>query len=304
MTAWNRLSPALALSLLCLPVLTNAQAIAPAPLSDSGTPSAAQPAPAAVQSTAAPANPDALEANPSRPSNSHSAELLAPGLLQAEYGFAREWERDSSIANGVGGELRFGVARALELRWGGNFLNFDQFPAASQHGFGDQLLTGEYHFKNQSERVPALAVSYTIKIPAANAALGLGTGRIDHSFAFLASKQLQKFICDVNVFYQVIGQTAGVGHDENEVVFLTVSHPLYGPLTLVSEIDAYTRLNPQYPAYASNLWALSYRVHRLVVLDASFTPGITARAPQKKIAFGLTYALANLYGRRSPSGQR
>jgi len=303
MTAWNRLFSAFAIGLLSFPALASAQTVVAAPPSDSETSSAAQPAPT-VQPPAAPSASDQLEANPSRPSNSHSAELLAPGLLQAEYGFAREWERDSSIANAVGGELRFGVARDLEFRWGGNFLNYDQFPAVSQRGFGDQLLTGEYHFKNQSALVPALAASYTIKIPAANEALGLGTGRIDHSFAFLASKTIQKFTCDVNVFYQVIGQTAGTGHDENEVVFLTVSHPLYGPLTLVGEIDAYTRLNPELPAYASNLWALSYRVHRLVVLDASFTPGITARAPQKKIAFGLTYALANLYGSRSPSGQR
>ena len=283
----------LALSLLSVAVPSPAQDLAPAPQT------ADQPV-----TSGKPANsPDLLEANPSRPSNSHSADLLAPGLLQAEYGYLREWERDSTLQNALGGELRFGVSRNLEVRWGGNFLLCDQFPASQSCSFGDQIFTGEYHLKNQSAHLPALAASYSIKVPTANDQLGLGSGGVDHSFTLLASKQVRKFVVDLNLSYQLSGRPAASEHDQNGIVFLTVSHSLYGPLTFVAEFDGYSRLNAQTPAYASTLWALSWKVHRRVVLDVAVLPGITSSAPHKRVSFGVTYAIANLYPRRPVSGK-
>jgi hypothetical protein len=273
-------------------------------------PSSAQELASAAQPAAQPVTPaepangyDLVEANPSRPSNSHSADLLAPGLLQAEYGYLREWERDSTLQDALGGELRFGVSKDLEVRWGGNFLVCDQFPASQACSFGDQAFTGEYHLKNQSAHSPAVAASYSIKVPTANDQRGLGTSRVDHSFTLLASKQVQKFIVDFNLSYQLLGEPAASGYDQNGAVFLTVSHSLYGPLTFVAEFDGYSRLNAQMPAYASTLWALSCKVHRRVALDAAVLPGITSAAPRKRVSFGITYAIANLYPRHQASGK-
>ena len=86
-------------------------------------------------------------------------------------------------------------------------------------------------------------------------------------------------------------------------MFLTVSHSLYGPLTFIAEFDGYSRLNAQMPAYASTLWALSWKVHRRVALDAAVLPGITSAAPHKRVSFGITYAIANLYPRHLVSGK-
>src|SRR5262249_41636469 len=243
------------------------------------------------------------EANPRRPANSHSADVLVPGLLQAEYGYLREWERDGNFQNALGGELRFGVSRKIEFRWGGNFLVYDEFPGSGPHGFGDQLFTGEYHFKNQSSLFPALAASYTVKAPTANETVGLGTGRYDHLFTLLVSKQIHKFTVDTNLTYQILGQPGTSSYDQNGVVLLTVSHSLYGPVTIIAEVDGYSRLNPQTPAYALTLWALSYKVHRKVFLDVAVLPGITQGAPHKRVAFGVTYAIANLYPRRPVAGR-
>jgi methyl-accepting chemotaxis protein len=77
---------------------------------------------------------------------------------------------------------------------------------------------------------------------------------------------------------------------------------LYGPLSAIGEIGAETRLGAQNPAFATTLWALTYQVHRQVVIDAAFDVGITQGAPHKRILFGLTYAIANLYPGRSGKG--
>jgi hypothetical protein len=282
-----------AISLLSAAIPSPAQEVA----------SASQPAAQSVATAEPVNNPDLIEANPSRPSNSHSADLLTPGLLQAEYGFFREWERDSTLQDALGGELRFGISRNLEFRWGGNLLLCDQFPASQSCSLGDQIFTGEYHLRNQSAHFPAIAASYAIKVPTANDVRGLGTGAVDHSFTLLASKQVQKFVVDLNLSYQLIGQPAAGGHDQNAVVFLTVSHSLYGPLTFVAELDGYSRLNAQMPAYASTVWALSWKVHRRVALDAGVLPGITSAAPHKRVSFGVTYAIANLYPGHRVSGK-
>lgn len=241
---------------------------------------------------------DVLQANPSRPSNSHSAELLSPGLLQAEYGWLRQWQPLGPQQSAVGGELRFGVSRNFEFRWGANFFVANSFGPGQGGGFGDQYFTGEYHFKNQSARFPAWAASYSIKLPAASLTQELGSGRIDHFFTVLASKQIRKFTADLNLACQLIGRPGTTGRDQNELVILTLSSPAVGPLTAVAEIDANTRLNAQVPAFATTLVALSWKVQRRLVLDAGLQTGITQGSPHKRVSFGFTYAIANLYAKR------
>ena len=106
-----------------------------------------------------------LEANPNRPSSSNSADVLAPGVLQWEYGFSREWGTAGDRQSALGGELRFGVWRNVEFRWGGNSLVNDTNVAGHAQGFGDQYFSGQVKLREQSEKAPALALSYAIKVP-------------------------------------------------------------------------------------------------------------------------------------------
>lgn len=241
---------------------------------------------------------EALEANPNRPSSSNSADVLAPGVLQWEYGFSREWSAAAERQNLLGGELRFGVWRNVELRWGGNDLVHNVSVDGHTQGFGDQYFSGQVRFLKESESAPALALSYAIQVPTGNEALGLGSGRVNHSWTFLASKELHKFTCDFNAGYQLVGKPSASGHDQNAVLILTFQRALYGPLSAIGEIGGETRLSAEEPALATTLWALTYRVHRQVVVDAAIDVGITDGAPHKRILFGITYAIANLYPRR------
>jgi hypothetical protein len=59
-------------------------------------------------------------------------------------------------------------------------------------------------------------------------------------------------------------------------------------------VSGETRLNQTTPAFAVNLWALTYRLHKRFVVDCAFEVGLTPGAPQKRILFGFTYAIAKL----------
>ena len=239
-----------------------------------------------------------FEAAPNRPSSSNSADILAPGELQLEYGFSREWGAAGERQNLLGGELRFGAFRNLELRWGGNTLVENSTDTVNQHGFGDQYFAAQACLRRESENAPALALSYSVKVPTGDESRGLGSGRFDHSFAFLASKEVHQVTVDFNAGYKLVGRTGEAGHDQNGFLILTFSRPLHGPLTGIAEISEETRLGNE-PAFATTLWGLTYRLRRSLVLDAAFDTGITNGAPHKRILFGLTYALARLYGRGS-----
>ncbi|HUL16833.1 MAG TPA: transporter [Terriglobales bacterium] len=244
-----------------------------------------------------------FEANPNRPSSSNSADVLAPGELQLEYGFSRDWGTDHDRQNLLGGELRVGVWRNIELRWGGNSFVENESPGSNEQGFGDQYLSAQYRFHEQTEEIPALALSYAIKFPTGDESRGLGSGRTDHAFTFLASKDIHKITIDFNAGYQLVGQEGADGYNQNAATILTFSRTLYGPLTGMAEISSETRLGDQ-PAFATTLWGLSWRVRRQLVLDSAIDVGITKGAPHKRILFGLTYAIARIHSRQQRGSQK
>jgi hypothetical protein len=239
-------------------------------------------------------NADTLEANPNRPSSSNSAEVLAPGVLQIEYGWSREWEGLGANGSNLGGELRFGLINRVELRWGGGTFLTQFDGIQSKSGFGDQYLSGQAVVRKESPRVPTLALSYAIKFPTASESNGLGTGRTDHTFTFLASKDIHEFTLDFNAVTQILGREGATGFDRNGIAILTISHTISGPLSAIGEVSGETRLNQTTPAFAVNLWALTYRLHKRFVVDCAFEVGLTPGAPQKRILFGFTYAIAKL----------
>jgi hypothetical protein len=105
-----------------------------------------------------------------------------------------------------------------------------------------------------------MALSYAVKIPSASTRDGLGTGRVDHAFTFLASKDVARFHFDFNASEFLIGRTGASGFDKNEEFNLAFSHRIHGPLQFTGEFYGDTRLNRTTSEFVSSLWALTYTV--------------------------------------------
>jgi hypothetical protein len=171
-----------------------------------------------------------------------------------------------------------------------------QTDASGTHqSFGDNWLGPQIRFYRQTKLVPSFAFSYAVKIPSASTADGLGSGRVDHQFTFLAGKDIMHFHFDFNVSQFLIGRPNASGFDKNQQLNLAFSHFIYGGFQFTGEFYGQTQLNQESPAFASSLWALTYTVVPRLVIDGGFESGLTSGGPHRHAFVGATYSIANLY---------
>jgi len=100
---------------------------------------------------------------------------------------------------------------------------------------------------------------------------------------------------DFNASYFLIGRSASSGFDSLWQMNLAFSRAIYGNLGFTGEFYGDTRLNAQNPAFASNLWALTYNILPRLVVDGGIDVGLTHGAPQKRFFAGVTYSITNIY---------
>ena len=251
---------------------------------------------------------DSITANPNRPTVANPADITQYGVLEIEYGWDRAWPQPSIDQTSLGGLLKFAVLCDVELRWNTTSFLSQTDANGTTRGFGDNWLGAQVRVYKQTKRVPSLAFSYAGKIPSASAAKGLGTGRVDHSFTFLASKDVASLHFDFNVTHFLIGRQnlPGVDQqfDQNEQLNLAFSRAIHGKLQFTGEFYGDTSLNDATPGFASSLWALTYAITPRLVIDGGFEEGLTAGGPHRHAFAGLTYSITNLYRdwRRGQSG--
>jgi hypothetical protein len=250
-----------------------------------------------------------IVANPNRPTVANPADITQYGVLELEYGWDRSWPGGGVQEHGMVSLLKFGLLCDVELRWASTNFLYQSDAAGHQSGFGDNWFGPQVRFYRQTAHVPTLAFSYAVKVPSASPEKGLGSGRQDHGFTFLASKDIRGTHFDVNATYFLVGRRNASGFDRNVQLNLSFSHPLRGPLSITGEFYGNTRLNPGTPGFASTLWALTYQFSPRLVVDTGIDAGLSASAPHKRVFVGVTYSIANLYsalkqrGRSKKSGK-
>lgn len=240
---------------------------------------------------------DSISANPNRPTVANPADITQYGVLELEYGWDRVWPVQGVTQTSANGLLKFALLCDVELRW--NTTSFlSQTDASGTHRtFGDNWLGPQIRFYKQTRRVPSMAFGYAVKVPSASTEDGLGSGRVDHVFTLLVSKDFAKIHFDFNASEFLIGRPGGF--DKNQQFNLAFSRAIHGPLQFTGEFYGDTRLNPSTPGFASSLWALTYAITPRLVIDGGFEVGLTDGGPHRHAFVGVTWAIANLYpGRR------
>jgi hypothetical protein len=232
---------------------------------------------------------------PSRPTVSNGADTTQCGVLEAEYGFERQWPGGGAHRDDLSGGLRLGLTPQLDFHWAsGDFWNIVD-EAGARTGFGDTWLGLKYHFLTQTKHRPSLGIFYQAKVPTADESKEIGSGEVDHAISFLVSKDISRFHFDFNVTPLLAGRHGTVGVDHNTGLALSFSVPLTRRLGMVGEGYGYTLLNDQTPAFASVMAGVTYQVHARLLLDAGFDIGVSSDAPDKRAFVGGTYAIGNLF---------
>ena len=216
-----------------------------------------------------------------------------------EYGVERQWPGGGAHRSDFSGGLRFGLAPNLDLHWfAGDYISL--VDANGQHtGFGDNWFGVKYRFLPQGKRYPSFGLLYSLKAPTGEFALG-SSGKSDHSFAVLASKDLKPFHFDFNVIPQLVGRPAAAGFDHNVGLAWAVWLPVSKRWTLIAEPYGFTELNHATPGFASLMGGTSWQAHPRLYLDAGIDIGTTHLAPRKRVFGGFTFAASNLYAWMQP----
>jgi len=246
---------------------------------------------------------DSMAANPNRPTVANPADITQYGVLEIEYGWDHVWPQPGTDQTALGGLLKFAVLCDVELRWTTASFLAQTDPTGTNRGFGDNWLGPQVRIYKQTKRVPTLAFGYAAKIPSASAGKGLGTGQVDHAFAFLASKDMVGIHFDFNVTHFLIGRQTrpgfspefGQGFDQNDQINLAFSRAIHGKFQFTGEFYGDTSLNQATPGFASSLWALTYTVTPRLVIDSGVEVGLTSGGPHRHAFVGLTYSICNLY---------
>lgn len=231
---------------------------------------------------------DEITANPNRPTVSNPADITQYGVLELEYGItatADDWE--------LGGLIKFAAGHDFELRI--DNVPFQSNNVDSVSGIGDIGLGFQYRFLHQSGNVPSMAVAYSLTVPTASK--GLGSGRYDHQFIYLISKDIGAYHADFNVDFEFLGREMRDGYDTVTAPALAVSRS-FGGFTIAGEISGTTRQNAAASSTVSTLWALSYGISSRCVLDAAVSFGLDGEVPDRTYLAGITYSIADLYHHR------
>ncbi|HEV2698660.1 MAG TPA: transporter [Terriglobales bacterium] len=250
------------------------------------------------QSTASPNCFDTeVISTPSRPTVSNSTDTTRCGVLETEFGWDRQTERDLVHSDFAGG-LRLGLTPRLDFHWAStDFLSLAQ-TAHTNNGFGDTWLGLKYRFSEQRKLMPSFGIFYQVKIPSADNSLG--SGRVDHSIAFLASKDLGRVRVDFNVVPFIAGSPAGLNHNTGFV--LSDSVAITKKLSLLTEAYGYTRLDRDNPAFSSAMAGLTYQLSRRLIVDGGADFGVSHAAPRRRVFAGFTCAITNVFSRAARSG--
>ena len=232
---------------------------------------------------------------PARPTVTFATDVTQCGVVEFEYGLERQWPGRGADRDDLTGGIRFGITPNLDFHWASSDFVHLNDANGGRTGFGDTWLGLRYRFLKQRKYVPSIGAYYAAKIPSASIALGLGSGQVDHSITFLASKDIRRFHFDLNVIELLIGRPDAPGSDHNTGFAFATWVPITRRFNLVLEPYGYTALNQSTPAFASTTLGFNFKVKPSLYLDTGLDMGVTSGAPQRRVFIGFTYAAANVY---------
>lgn len=237
--------------------------------------------------------------SPVRPTVSDSATIQKKGVLQMETGGDFDFDTPEE-RNQQAHSLNFYFAASKRLR-----LDLEIETVVSQRdltgnretGVGDVNLGFKAIARDQPKERLAVGFSYSIKLPAASAEKGLGTGKIDHNLRFILNRTLGKNNYVFNAAFLNNGREDSSRRDSGAQTVFTVERELTNKFGIVGEIFGNT-ISESQPRGIYLLGALTYKINKRLVFDIGARPGFGRDAPRIGLFAGLTVGVANLLSKK------
>ncbi len=241
---------------------------------------------------------DEEEIKPSRPGIANPAEIPERGVLQLEFGYDSNFRaRDVRAQQSLPVTLRYSAAKRLLLQ-----LDFDAVNSVTDEptrvratGFGDTRVGFQIVALEEGAGRPALAFAYYAKLPTADEAEGLGTGRFDHKLVGLLSKKFGETDVDFNAAYLLVGREDAPGWEHGGQGAVSVSRDFKSHFGFEAELSGQSHDDVQ-PRGLFALGALRYTSGPRLAFDAGARFGINPEAPRVGFFAGMTIGVTRPSG--------
>ncbi len=238
---------------------------------------------------------------PSRPTVANPAEFQKAGVLQIEYGYdsnfrASDFRFQQSAPLGI----RFAASSRLLLEAEIETVQSERMDKGGklETGVGDVRLGFQIVAAKESEKHPALAFAYSVKIPTASETKMLGTGRYDNRLTALLSKKLSENTdLDLNVAYLNIGREDSPRRADGGLAAINLSHEFENKFGFEAELSG-NSLDDVQPKGVYALGALTYKVNKRLRFDTGMRFGLSNEAPRVGFFAGFTVGVADLFKKR------
>jgi len=157
-------------------------------------------------------------------------------------------------------------------------------------GIGDIILKGRYYVVEEKDYLPLIAITGRVKIPTANASLGLGTGALDYGFGVEMSKLLgDHWIAFMDGGYNVIGDPDDLNFQNQH--WYDVGAGYYWTKNLLTSIyfEEYRAIIPGFVNARDFFFAVNYTASDAWRFNGGVTLGVSNGAPDYTFSVGASY---------------
>lgn len=220
------------------------------------------------------------------PVDQGKSQLMTGVLYQTDTGFTR-WDTPTTLGYGLMPNLEVGIGFGWQ-----HIRENDAGDIEHHNGCDDLVLYTKWKFLSQEKFFLDQTIIPSIKIPIACHEDGLGSGKVDYSLTWIATRQwTESLATDVNVGYTWTGRTDDPDDSGSDILFYgtAVRYQMTKTLQPVAEIYA---LDPVHST--DHTWFIAnagvrWQISEQVTLDCAIGTGIGGDAPQLIATTGLTW---------------
>ena len=218
-----------------------------------------------------------------RPLSTDDVGTVEKGHLEFEGGF--EYVKQPDEEKNLTLTLKCGLTKNWDVGIEFPYKFIDLGEGGEEDGIGDINISTKYQLLEETERMPAIAISLNVKTETGDENESLGTGETNYGLTGIFTKGIGGFGVHANLGYTFVGG----GADDTLSYSLALEYAINKSLNIVGEITAETTFEGDFDDnLCSGLAGLNYALNEMVSFDFGAGFKISDASPDYRIITGLT----------------
>jgi len=222
-----------------------------------------------------------------RPLSTDDAGVVDKGHLEMETGLEYVNQADKEVALSL--VIKRGMLDNLDLGIEIPYKFIDFSGGSGIDGVDDIKVMTKYNFREETDSLPAVSGSFSLKTDSGNNDKSLGTGEKEYAINSIFSKSFDAFNLHFNFGYTIKEDSPGQDLRDILTYGLAIEYAVGEKLNLVGEISGENERRYDFDDnLTSGLIGVNYNISENIVCDLGFGFEISEASPDFKITTGLT----------------